>query len=67
VAKTQALTRWNDAPDRTSDEVLAVLDRAIAPIIQTLAALPPPRLSRRALRPGRRPASAAAPPDKRVI
>ena len=43
-AKTQALTRWNDAQGRTSDEVLAVLDRAIARVIQDLAALPAPRL-----------------------
>jgi len=39
-AKVQALTRWNDAPERTGDEVLAVLDRAIARVIQNLAALP---------------------------
>ena len=43
LAKTQALTRWNDAQGRTSGEVLAILDRAIARIIQTLAALPAPR------------------------
>jgi hypothetical protein len=42
-ARTQALTRWNDAQGRTSDEVLAILDRAIARVIQTLAALPAPR------------------------
>ena len=42
-AKTRALTRWNDAQGRTSDEVLAVLDRATARVIQTLAALPAPR------------------------
>ncbi len=41
-ARTQALTRWNDAQGRTSGEVLAVLDRAIARVIQTLAALPAP-------------------------
>ncbi len=41
-AKTQALTRWNDARGRTSDEVLAVLDRAIARVIQNLAAIPAP-------------------------
>ena len=41
-ARTQALTRWNDAQGRTSDEVLAVLDRATARVIQTLAALPAP-------------------------
>lgn len=42
LARTQALTRWNDAQGRTSDEVLAILDRAIARVIQTLAALPAP-------------------------
>ena len=41
-ARTQALTRWNDAQGRTSDEVLAVLDRAIARVIQDLAAIPAP-------------------------
>jgi hypothetical protein len=43
-ARTQALTRWNDAPGRTSGEVLAVLDRAIARVIQDLAAIPAPGL-----------------------
>lgn len=43
-ARVQALTRWNDARGRTSGEVLAVLDRAIARVIQDLAALPAPRL-----------------------
>jgi hypothetical protein len=42
-ARTQALTRWNDAQGRASGEVLALLDRAIARVIQTLAALPAPR------------------------
>jgi hypothetical protein len=42
-AKVQALTRWNDAPARTGDEVLAALDRAIGRVIQRLAALPAPR------------------------
>jgi hypothetical protein len=42
-AKVQALTRWNDTPERTGDEVLAVVDRAIARVIQNLAALPAPR------------------------
>lgn len=42
LARTQALTRWNDAKGRTSGEVLAILDRAIARVIQTLAALPAP-------------------------
>jgi len=41
-AKTQALTRWNDARGRTSDEVLDVLDRSIARVIQDLAAIPSP-------------------------
>jgi hypothetical protein len=41
-ARTQALTRWNDARGRTSDDVLAVLDRAIARVIQDLAAIPAP-------------------------
>ena len=41
-ARTQALTRWNDAPGRTGGEVLAVIDRAIARVIQSLAALPAP-------------------------
>ena len=43
-ARTQVLTRWNDAHGRTSDEVLAVLDRAIARVIQDLAAIPAPHL-----------------------
>ncbi len=43
-AKTQALTRWNDAQERTSDEVFAILDRAIARVIQNLAAIPAPRV-----------------------
>jgi hypothetical protein len=44
-AKFQALTRWNDAQGRTSDEVLAILDRAIGRVIQNLAALPAPRVA----------------------
>lgn len=43
LARTQALTRWNDANGRTSGEVLALLDWAVARVIQTLAALPAPR------------------------
>jgi hypothetical protein len=43
-AKVQALTGWNDAPERTGDEVLAVVDRAIARVIQNLAALPAPQV-----------------------
>jgi hypothetical protein len=42
-AKVQALIRWNDAPGRTSDEVVAIVERAIARVIQNLAALPAPR------------------------
>ncbi|HEX9042220.1 MAG TPA: hypothetical protein VF838_14535 [Trebonia sp.] len=42
LARAQALTRWNDAQGRTSGEILATLDRAIARVIQTLAALPAP-------------------------
>ena len=41
-ARTQALTRWNDAQGRTSGEVIEVVDLAIARVIQTLAALPSP-------------------------
>ena len=41
-AKTQALTRWNDARGRTSDEVLAVLDWSIARVIQDLVAIQSP-------------------------
>jgi hypothetical protein len=41
-AKVQELTRWNDAQGRTGDEVTAVLDTAIARVIQDLAALPAP-------------------------
>lgn len=41
-ARTQALTRWNDARGRTGEEVLAILDRAIARVIQSLAVLPTP-------------------------
>lgn len=43
-ARTRALTGWNDAPGRTRDEVLAVLDRAIARVMQDLAAISAPRL-----------------------
>jgi hypothetical protein len=44
-AKVQELTRWNDARDRTSSDVLAILDGAIARVIQDLATLPaPPRV-----------------------
>jgi hypothetical protein len=37
------LTRWNDAEGRTSEEVLAVLDRAISRTILSLAAIPAPQ------------------------
>lgn len=43
LAQIQTLTRWNDATGRTSDEVLAILDRAIARTILSLAAVPAPR------------------------
>jgi hypothetical protein len=43
-AKLQALTRWNDAQGRTSDEVLVILDRAIGRVIQKLAARSAPRV-----------------------
>jgi hypothetical protein len=57
-AKLQALTRWNDARGRTSDEVLAILDRAIGRVIQTPGGTP------RAARPGRR-AVLSCPPSGR--
>jgi hypothetical protein len=44
LAKVQWLTRWNDAPGRTTEEVLDILDRAIAGAVQNLAILPAPRL-----------------------
>jgi hypothetical protein len=43
LAKVQWLTRWNDAPGRSTEEVLNILDRAIARAIQSLATLPAPR------------------------
>jgi hypothetical protein len=43
-ARTQALTRWNDAQGRTSGEVVHIVDRAIARVIQDLATLPAPRV-----------------------
>jgi hypothetical protein len=36
------LTRWNDAQGRTSEEVLAILDRAISRTMLSLAAIPAP-------------------------
>jgi len=50
-AKIQALTRWNDTQGRTGKEVLAVLDRAIARVIQNLAAVPAPGVPAGRLRP----------------
>lgn len=47
-AKIQALTRWNDTEGRTGDEILLILDRAIARVIQTLASLPAPSCPRAA-------------------
>jgi len=44
LARVQWLTRWNDAPGRTTEEVLDILDRAIAGAVQNLAMLPAPRL-----------------------
>ena len=44
LAKVQWLTRWNDTPGRATEEVLEVLDRAIAGAVQNLAILPAPRL-----------------------
>ena len=41
-AKVQALTRWNDASERTCGEVLAVLDLTIARVIHDMAAIPGP-------------------------
>jgi hypothetical protein len=44
-AEVQALIRWNDAPGRTAGDVLAILDRAIARVIQDLAATPVPPIT----------------------
>jgi len=43
LAQVQVLTRWNDAAGRTSEEVLAVLDRAISRTVLSLAAIPAPQ------------------------
>ena len=43
-ARVQTLARWNDAAGRNGNEVLAVVDRAIALVIQDLAAIPAPPL-----------------------
>lgn len=37
LARVRTLTRWNDAAQRTGDEVLAIVDRAIARTILSLA------------------------------
>ncbi len=41
-AEVQALTWWNDHSERTRGEVLALLDLAIARVIQNMAAIPCP-------------------------
>jgi len=38
--QVQDLTRWNDAPERTLDEVLELLDAAIGRLAEVLS---PPR------------------------
>jgi hypothetical protein len=43
LAQVQVLTRWNDADGRTSEEVLAVLDRAISRTMLSLAEIPAPQ------------------------
>jgi hypothetical protein len=53
LAQVQVLTRWNDADGRTSEEVLAVLDRAISRTMLSLAEIPAPQ--------GGSPAPAAVP------
>lgn len=40
LARVQWLTRWNDAPERCREDVLAVLEGAIAATIQRLVSLP---------------------------
>jgi hypothetical protein len=42
LAQVQGLTRWNDAQGRTSEDVLAILDRAISRTMLSLAAIPAP-------------------------
>jgi hypothetical protein len=42
LAQIQVLTHWNDAPGRTNEEVLAILDRAISRTMLSLAAIPAP-------------------------
>jgi hypothetical protein len=39
-ARVRTLTQWNDQPDRTAAEVLAVLDRAISATIMGLMSVP---------------------------
>lgn len=43
LAQVQTLTRWNDAIGRTRNEVLGILDRAIARTVLSLATVPAPR------------------------
>jgi hypothetical protein len=40
LGRVQSLTRWNDEPGRRCEDVVAVLDRAIAAPIQELVSLP---------------------------
>jgi hypothetical protein len=42
AAHVRELTRWNDRPGRTLEEVLAVLDRAIASTLMRVVSLPGP-------------------------
>jgi hypothetical protein len=42
IARIRDLTRWNDQPGRTRNEVLAVLDLAISRIIMTAMRQPAP-------------------------
>jgi hypothetical protein len=41
-ARVRTLTRWNDQPERTPAEVLAVVDRAISATIMDLMSVPRP-------------------------
>jgi hypothetical protein len=41
-ARVRTLTQWNDQPERTPAEVLAVLDRAISATIVDLMSVPRP-------------------------
>lgn len=42
LARVRMLTRWNDQAERTQEEVLAVVDRAISATIMDLMAAPRP-------------------------